>query len=46
MTIKKRVWTVSDAKSWVSMVEAGKVPRGLKYCSAVSYLNGLKGKGE
>lgn len=34
----KRQWTVAEAKAHVALVEGAKLPRGLKYCSAVDFL--------
>ena len=36
--IMKRNWTVESAREHVLAVEAKKKPRGLMYCSALSYL--------
>ena len=36
--IMKRNWTVESAREHVFAVEAKKKPRGLMYCSALSYL--------
>lgn len=36
--IKKRIWTKETATDYVLSVETGRAPRGLKYCSALSYL--------
>lgn len=36
--IMKRNWTVESAREHVLAVEAKKKPRGLTYCSALSYL--------
>ena len=35
---RKRTWTVENAMELVGKVKRGKAMRGLKYCSAVSYL--------
>ena len=35
---RKRTWTKETAKNWVGKVNNGKEPRGLKFCSAMSYL--------
>lgn len=34
----KRNWTTESAREWVLAVESKKKPRGLKYCSALSFL--------
>lgn len=41
---RKRTWTKETAKNWVGKVENGKEPRGLKFCSAMSYLRNHCGK--
>lgn len=38
---KMKMWTLEDALAWVLQVEEGKAPRGLRYCSAVSFLRGV-----
>lgn len=35
---RKRTWTVVSALEWIGRVEDGKEKRGLKYCSAASFL--------
>ena len=35
---RKRTWTVISALAWVEKVNDGREKRGLKYCSAMSYL--------
>lgn len=42
--IKKRVWTKETAVDYALSVELGKAPRGLKYCSAISYLGVFPGE--
>lgn len=44
MAIMKREWTDASAREWVLAVELGKQPRGLKYCSAISYLKVAPGQ--
>lgn len=34
----KRQWTVAEARAHVALVASEKLPRGLKYCSAVDFL--------
>lgn len=34
----KRQWTVAEARTHVALVASEKLPRGLKYCSAVDFL--------
>lgn len=34
----KRKWTIESALRYVGLVETGKLPVGLTYCSARSYL--------
>lgn len=34
----KRRWTKETARAYIAAVEAGRQPKGLKYCSALDYL--------
>lgn len=38
----KRQWTVAEARAHVALVASEKLPRGLKYCSAVDFLRRTK----
>lgn len=40
--IKKRVWTRDSAMSWLGAVANGRERHGLKACSALSYLRGIR----
>lgn len=42
----KRTWTKQSALNWVTRVKNGSEKRGLKYCSAMSYLSTHHGIGE
>lgn len=44
MAIMKREWTFNSAYEWALDTELGKHPRGLKYCSAISYLKVAPGQ--
>lgn len=36
--IKKRIWRITEAEAYVSLVDCGIIPMGLKYCSALDFL--------
>lgn len=41
---RKLNWTIRTAMDYVGQVEIGKAVRGLKYCSAMSYLRKVSEK--
>ena len=41
---RKRNWTPRTALDYVGQVESGKAVRGLKYCSAMSYIRKVSEK--
>ena len=41
---RKNAWTIETACAYVAKVMNKKAPRGLKYCSAVDYLNKIQAR--